>query len=326
MKKFNPLKELESVQNRRNYNISNYMIPILVICCSFLAMIGYTFSSKLIMEENMEYRIVIDFVKGDKDSYFKKVHKGAFADKIELSKSVKSFSCSEGKLDFDSFTGAISSENVTGNIYCTLEYEDVAKYLDSNMPTISDNNGISMYYPGTSVDNYIKVNGLLFRIVRFNGDGTIRIILNESIFSSSYGNTLNYTSSGIRKQLKNWFNTYFEGKSYVVASDYDVTNYQEYYLDNLINFDGYLEDKVGLLSVKEMALILGDANKTYLDGVNGMYLGNGHATDGVWYYRNGKLDVVKPNVKLSIRPVINISVSSLDGVGTINNPYTFKED
>ena len=326
MKKFNPMKELQIVQKRNHYNLSNYMIPILVICCSVLAMIGYAFSSRIILEEVQKYHIVIDIKNGDSESYFKNVAKGSFSDMLDSTQAVKSFSCSEGSLDFDYATQTISNDNVTSNIHCSLEYYPSAKYIDTGLDTIYDNTGTSMYYKGNAVDNYIRVNGMMFRIVRYNGDGSIRIILNESILSSDYGNTLEYTSSNVRKELNNWFDTHFKGKSYIVAGDYDVTNYQEYSTDNLVNFDGYLVDTVGLLSVRETALILGDESSSYLDGVTGIYLGNGSSTEGVWYYRNGKIDVVKPNVKLSVRPVININVKTLDGNGTIQNPYTFKED
>ena len=43
-----------------------------------------------------------------------------------------------------------------------------------------DDYGTSYYFRGNINNNYIKINDMLFRIVRINGDGTIRIILDEN--------------------------------------------------------------------------------------------------------------------------------------------------
>ena len=43
----------------------------------------------------------------------------------------------------------------------------------------SDDYGITYYFRGNIKNNYLKINNKLFRIVRINGDGTVRAILDE---------------------------------------------------------------------------------------------------------------------------------------------------
>ena len=43
--------------------------------------------------------------------------------------------------------------------------------------------------------------------------------------------------------------------NYLEESDFDNNNYEGYDLDNLINFDGYTNNYVGTLSVKEAELM-----------------------------------------------------------------------
>lgn len=80
---------------------------------------------------------------------------------------------------------AVLTEDTTGTIY-----------------TASDDDGTSYYYVGAASDNWVKFAGFYWRIIRINGDGTIRLIYNgtsttttgtgtqisTSAFNSSYNN------------------------------------------------------------------------------------------------------------------------------------------
>ena len=68
--------------------------------------------------------------------------------------------------------------------YYTTETE---KILSNTL----DDYGISYYYRGNVVDNYIKFAEKTWRIVRINGDGSIRLILNNSREESAYNSSDN---------------------------------------------------------------------------------------------------------------------------------------
>ncbi len=71
--------------------------------------------------------------------------------------------------------------------------EEESKKL-SGLYKTEDDEGTSYYFRGAVENNYVNFADMLWRIVRINGDGTIRLILNEGSHDSSYNafnNTLN---------------------------------------------------------------------------------------------------------------------------------------
>ena len=106
--------------------------------------------------------------------------------------------------------------------------------------------GISYYYRGSVNNNYVKYAGAYWRIIRINGDGSVRLlyagttanasgsglIIKSAVFNSKrdnpayggymYGSTLNESyekttanenDSNIKKELDNWYKTHILGTS-----------------------------------------------------------------------------------------------------------------
>lgn len=327
MRKFNPEKELQKVQNnKKNVNsskLSNMYVPLLIIACSCLAMVGITFSANLADSSKNEYVVRIDIINGNEDSYVKKVKEGAFSDTILSNNSFGSIKCSSGNLSYNPDTNVISAPYVNQNTSCVLVFmDDVVKdikYEDLN--SITDNTGISYYYKADSKDNYIKIKDMMFRIVRINGDGSYRLILNDSVLASDYGTSLDFIDSNVRATLNNWFESNFANEEYVVDGDFDITNYAEINYKNLLNDEGFGFFKVGTLSVNEVDLITKDVEEPgYLSN---MYLMNYNGIGKIFAYLDGQITSVTPDTRLTLRPVINV-VGELEGTGTINNPYVLK--
>ena len=114
------------------------------------------------------------------------------------------------------------------------------------------------------------------------------------------------------------------GLSYVVQGDYDNNNYEGFEVVDLIDYDSYLYDTVGTLSVREASLMLEGVKHNFLDTVNGVWLMNPSGFDKAHYIKDGKIEVGSLNETHNVRPVINIKVDGLKGDGTQNNPYTFE--
>ena len=83
--------------------------------------------------------------------------------------------------------------------------------------TTKDNDGISYYYRGNVVDNYMNFGGMCWRIVRIQGDGNIKLVLadennecnsklitNTSSLIGGYKNEFNYTN--LETNLTKWLN------------------------------------------------------------------------------------------------------------------------
>lgn len=316
MKKFNPEKELKRLHKSKTstIRINELMIPALVVCILLVAILGVSFSSVITLKNSNSYVVKIEITNGQVESYSKNVLEGEFSDIILGNSNYGEIYCDNANFEYDSLTGVVSGY-VNSNVSCYLNFTDDAKLeINVGLNSINDNYGTSSYYMADATNNYIMVGDNLFRIVRVNGDGSLRVILNDTILSSNFNN--------IDSVLSEWFNTYYLNKDYVVLGDYDITNYEEFDTSNLINLEGYKEAYVGLLSIREVSLITSDVSNSYLDTVNGIYTSN-MCIDDAWAYRDGKLVSVTTDTVLSLKPVINISVSSLEGEGTVNNPYTF---
>jgi hypothetical protein len=89
---------------------------------------------------------------------------------------------------------------------------------DEGLIETVDNKGTSYYFRGNVKNNYVKLGDLLFRIVRINGDGTVRMVLDGVIENQYPYNTNEPTEevspsllsglgySTVLGELNNWYN------------------------------------------------------------------------------------------------------------------------
>lgn len=317
MQKFNPEKELNKIQNngyRRTSTIKGLFIPVLVLVCSLMAIVGTSFSANIAGVTPIHV-ISIEMINGPVDSYIRQVNNGPFSDTIDTDATFGSINCVEGSLNYDAATNTIYNDNIKENIKCIISYvNDGTKKINlATLHSINDNKGTSYYYNGDSTNNYILIDDIMFRIVRINGDGSLRLILNNSMKTSALNDDL-FTS------LSEWALKFNSANVEVVKSDYDVSNYTSYdiILDNLITTMGEYYDYGGLLSVREAMLINQDASSSYLDN---MLLSNFSDLDYVWTINETGITSVDKNIVTNIRPVINVRINNLKGQGTIEMPY-----
>jgi hypothetical protein len=316
MKKFDPQKELNNLRTNNKSEINNMMVPLLVIGCAMLGMVGYTFSVNLENKAPKEYTIKLDLENTNVNSYVKTVKEGKFSDKIDTDSTFASINCTKGDLKYNAELNTIYSDNINSDVECVVSYlGDGTKMIDFNsMNTINDNTGISYYYQGDSANNYVRFHDMIFRIVRVNGDGSYRLLLDSSIGS---GNIYNYNDI-----LVNWFNTYLATDEYIVTSDYDYNNYSllnESNLSTLVNMDSFNISNVGLLSLKEVYNINKGVTNSYIP--NNMLLGNKYDESNTWITRDGNLNYDSNYGSFDIRPVINIKAVKFVGQGTIESPF-----
>lgn len=332
MKKFDVENELKKVKSNKkisnNSRMSNMFVPLLVVACCSLALVGVAFSSKLTNDSLEKHNITIEIIGGKDERYTKEVYQGAFRDSLEGNGTFGSMTCLSGNLTYDPFTETISSPYVNEDIKCVLSFmDDGTKNIEfGKLNSISDNFGTSYYYKADAKNNYVRINNLMFRIVRINGTGSIRLVLNKEIGNVTYGNTVNFYSSNVYKELLNWYDANLKGIDYIVEDEFDDSNYEGYFTNDLIVDKTFTLAKVGTLNVREVAIITeGVEGSNYLDSKDGIYLMNGHGYDMVHFYKEGNFGLVNPNTTLSVRPVINISGVELVGQGTLDNPYTIEK-
>ncbi|MGM9875336.1 MAG: hypothetical protein ACI32H_05390 [Bacilli bacterium] len=99
--------------------------------------------------------------------------------------------------------------------------QNITTLENSGLFKTSDESGDTYYYRGVVTDNYVSFANKIWRLVRINGDGTYRLVLDSSagtsVFSSDststynlgymYGSTVhdNTNNSAIKTYLENWY-------------------------------------------------------------------------------------------------------------------------
>ena len=130
--------------------------------------------------------------------------------------------------------------------YLMSQTERESDKSDKGIYQMEDDDGISYYYRGSVNNNYVKYAGAYWRIIRINGDGSVRLLYagttanasgsglnikfaafnskrdNPAYVGYMYGGTLNTSyetttanenDSNIKKELDNWYKTHILGTS-----------------------------------------------------------------------------------------------------------------
>ena len=118
------------------------------------------------------------------------------------------------------FYMTILNQNEVKESSLTSVGEEVA-LQDEGLIEASDDDGATYYFRGKVNNNYVSFAGLMWRIIRINGDGTVRVILDSA-----------------PDALAN-YNTDVEG--FEVLNDTDLyTSLNSYYDSTLSSYDSYL--------------------------------------------------------------------------------------
>ena len=128
------------------------------------------------------------------------------------------------------------STNVS-DITSTIKYAFIEadhKSTEKELSTTPDDYGTSYYYRGGVEDNYVNFAGMCFRIVRIEGDGSTKLILEDR---SAECNSSSYTG--------NWSDVNTVEFGYDSNNKADFLNYSGGLADSLKSFQTTLEIKVG---------------------------------------------------------------------------------
>ena len=135
----------------------------------------------------------------------------------------------KGKVENKLITGVASTSNLRSIVLRENKLIEKEPTLTTSSNNTSDESGLykstdtntgepTYYFRGKVENNYVSFAGFMWRIVRINEDGTIRLIMQDGINSNanvafnSNSNSNNYTymyysNSNVKTQLENWYNT-----------------------------------------------------------------------------------------------------------------------
>ena len=135
------------------------------------------------------------------------------------------------------------TETTTGTIY---------KSLDSSQ---YDNDGEVYYFAGNQTDNWVNFGGFYWRIIRINGNGSIRMI-----YQGTEANTTG-TGTQIGTSVFNNPDSSYEyvGLKYTLGEHHGqeidskiLDALQQWYSSNLYNYEKYIDINIGLCSNREL--------------------------------------------------------------------------
>lgn len=254
-------------------------------------------------------------------------------------------------MESDTFADVILKNNEVKENPLTNVGKEIATSSEGLIKS-TDDYGTTYYFRGKVENNYVLLNNLLFRIVRINGDGSVKLVLNGDTgeLQKYYSDINNYAfaSSNISAYLSSWLSS--------KLSKYSVYISNQKYCNDIGDIDGSLyafnrikkdnipsfmclgvktSVKVALLTVDEVIY----AGATLESENKDFYLYNSNITEDV-YTMTGAVKsssafnpfVLNSQGKVltstsgenyhAVRPVITIiKTATVTGKGTVNDPY-----
>ena len=214
-----------------------------------------------------------------------------------------------------------------------------------------DDDGATYYFRGAVDNNYVSFANLIWRIVRINGDGTVRLVLNETIDTLSTYNTeeTSFKETALYDSLETFYEnnlSYYEKNianskfcSETSITDNKYNAYTRIITNEIPTFNCLgtsFISRIGTLTVDEIVY----AGALYDEENTNYYLYNSEIENLWWTSSLARKDdssiypfLVSPNGSLTesvastlyrgVRPVINLSRNTkVSGSGTLTDPYT----
>lgn len=173
-------------------------------------------------------------------------------------------------------------------------------------------------YQGVQYNNYVKVDGILFRIVGINNDGSVKLVSSENLASVNYDG------------VDSWLNDYFyeklsdSAKKIIVKQKF--CNEEVSDPDNYTKCNKYSKKKyVGLLSVADINNSKGE-DSNMLSISNKTFLMNNNKNNA--YIYSGQYNQKNKNEISGVMPVLNIKENRVvsSGNGSVDHPYIIKSN
>ena len=185
--------------------------------------------------------------------------------------------------------------------------------------------GGNYLYKGTSVNNYIIIDNMLFRIVRINTDKTIEVILDDYINKIEWNDEITeFSKSNISKYLEDKFLNIVD-KSLFVKSSICSDVVPE--LSEITCEKQESNTYVKLLGISDFLNSMSNS-KTYLVKDNEYLWLYNYGKNNVWHTTGNSVSNSLPTKMYGVKPVLTLKNSTvlISGDGSINNPYQISEN
>lgn len=249
----------------------------------------------------------------------------------------------------NTFADVIIANNKLNETSLTKNGESAT--LDEGFLKSTDDLGVAYYFRGAVSNNNVKFADKNWKIVKINGDGSVKLVLDGTIeeLNKYYESEFSFENSKISESLNNWYNVNLKDYSDYIAyykfcndivTEEESTNYIGYSriitnkIPMYVCLGNKVNTKIGLLTADEVSMAGASTNENksfYLYNENiktAYYLMTGAEYKNGTYYpflvnTDGSIITnTAGNLLRSIRPVINIIKNAkITGNGSSETPY-----
>ena len=371
--------------NNKNNDMKKRMVKfMLIVCGGIIIILLIALLMSAFTKKEYSYTEIEEVLKEAAESYFED-HPDSLPEKEDQIVEIDSSNLvAEGKMEtLSEYTGEdktcsatvqvekVSSEYLytpylnCGNDYTTEQLYQ--KVLSQNQIVISGyglyNEGGIYRFRGEKVNNYVKLDKVLWRIVKITADNNIVLISKDDVdyptvwddrYNKEFGYTTginNYSSSRIKETLESLYNKKSSSESAFLSSN-DKKNIISHNActgkrtlaqtgtDNAIECSSVEKAKVSLLTLSDYMASSIDADCVNAESAacqNYNYLAtdydwwlitavNGVSNESLSVNNHGEIEILNSSNSSGIRPVIYLNSKTLvkDGKGTKSKPYTIK--
>ena len=245
-------------------------------------------------------------------------------------------------LETNTFAEVILKNNEIKSSPLTIPGSEIA-ISDEGLIQSTDDYGTTYYFRGATLNNNVLINGLNFKIVRINGDGTVRLVLDgQTEELKKYYETFDkytYKESIVNTYLSSWIATslgdytkYLANHKYCNDNNLgegeflSISRLKEDNIPSFICLGDKVLSKAGLLTADEVIYAGATFNEESV--TSNAYLMTSASLTSSSYYpfmisNNGKVIINDTGANFrAVRPVITIiKTATVSGDGTVNNPY-----
>ena len=249
----------------------------------------------------------------------------------------------------NTFADVIIANNKLNETSLTKNGESAT--LDEGFLKSTDDLGVAYYFRGAVSNNNVKFADKNWKIVKINGDGSVKLVLDGTIeeLNKYYESEFSFENSKISESLNNWYNVNLKDyRDYIayykfcndIVTEEESTNYIGYSriitnkIPMYVCLGNKVNTKIGLLTADEVSMAGASTNENksfYLYNENiktAYYLMTGAEYKNGTYYpflvnTDGSIIAnTAGNLLRSIRPVINIIKNAkISGNGSLEEPY-----
>lgn len=314
-------KDLKKLIDKKGYSLDNSFVKVKKEEGNYAY---YTYLECGIFKSNVDHEGPIINLKGKdeitlyKGEEYKELGVSSVVDDTDGKLKIKDVEIDSSNLNINK----VGTYEITYKIKDSFDNETekvrVVKVVETLNHIVEKDTDKEKIYKGAQYNNYVRIDGILFKIVKINSDSSVMLVTNNVISAVSYD------------KVEEWLNDYFYEKLSDSAKEY-IKKDSKWCIDTVKDSTKYnkcskysKKNPVGLLSILDYENSKGD------DGIYNVALTsltyNLKSKDIAYYYRAGSYKEVSINDNLVISPVINIVKDSpiKSGDGSIDNPYILK--